>query len=131
MHIAEGILPASHAATWAVAIPAIAWSGRWSRPTDPDERRHRLTLTSMSTALVFATTLLPIPIPLAGVTSHLCATPLLALVIGPRAIILPAFLSLAVQALFLGHGGLTTLGANLLTLGYPAGFARSSTLAFS
>jgi cobalt/nickel transport system permease protein len=71
----------------------------------------------MSTALVFATTLVPIPIPMAGVTSHLCATPLLALVVGPRAIVLPTLLALAVQALFLGHGGITTLGANLLSLG--------------
>lgn len=118
MHIAEGILPATHAAvTWTLAVPAIAWSLRWTRCKDPDERRHRLTLASMSTALVFATTLLPIPVPMAGVTSHLCATPLLALVLGPRAVVFPTFLSLAVQALFLGHGGITTLGANLLTLG--------------
>lgn len=118
MHIAEGILPATHAAaTWTLALPAVAWSLRWTRCKDPDERRHRLTLASMSTALIFATTLLPIPVPVAGVTSHLCATPLLALVMGPRAIAFPAFLSLAVQALFLGHGGITTLGANLLTLG--------------
>jgi cobalt/nickel transport system permease protein len=118
MHIAEGILPVRHAAaTWTLAAPAIAWSLRWAKCKDPDQRRHRLTLASMSTALVFATTLLPIPVPVAGVTSHLCATPLLALVMGPRAIIFPTFLSLAVQALFLGHGGITTLGANLLTLG--------------
>jgi cobalt/nickel transport system permease protein len=117
MHIAEGILPASHAAaTLAVAAPAVVWSFRWSRVADPDERRHRLTLASMATALVFATTMLPIPVPVAGVTSHLCATPLLALVMGPRAIVFPACLSLAVQALFLGHGGITTLGANVLTL---------------
>jgi cobalt/nickel transport system permease protein len=118
MHIAEGILPTSHAAaTFVVAVPAVAWSLRWSRVRDPDERRHRLTLVSMATALVFAATMLPIPIPVAGVTSHMCATPLLALVMGPRAIILPACLSLAVQAVFLGHGGITTLGANVLTLG--------------
>jgi cobalt/nickel transport system permease protein len=118
MHIAEGILPATHAAaTWTLAVPAIAWSLHWTRCKDPDERRHRLTLASMSTALIFATTLLPIPIPVAGVTSHLCATPLLALVMGPRALVFPTFLALAVQALFLGHGGITTLGANLLTLG--------------
>jgi cobalt/nickel transport system permease protein len=118
MHIAEGVLPASHAAiTWAMAVPPIVWSSRWLHADAPDERRHRLTLASMSTALVFATTLVPIPIPVAGVTSHLCATPLLALIIGPRAIVLPTLLSLAVQALFLGHGGITTLGANLLSLG--------------
>jgi cobalt/nickel transport system permease protein len=118
MHIAEGILPISHAAaTWAMAIPPILWSSRWLHARAPDDRRHRLSLASMATALVFATTLLPIPIPVAGVTSHLCATPLLAFILGPRAIILPTLLSLAVQALFLGHGGITTLGANLLSLG--------------
>jgi len=131
MHIAEGVLPGAHAAaTWALAVPPIVWSTRWLHADAPDERRHRLTLASMSTALVFATTLVPIPIPVAGVTSHLCATPLLALIIGPRAIVLPTLLSLAVQALFLGHGGITSLGANLLSLGVVGpliawGIARS------
>jgi cobalt/nickel transport system permease protein len=118
MHIAEGILPAAQAAlTGAIAAPALIWSGRWLTSGGEDERRRRTTTASMATALIFAATLLPIPVPIIGVTSHLCATPLLALVLGPRAVLVPAALSLAVQALFLGHGGITSLGANTLSLG--------------
>ena len=44
MHIAEGVLPASHAAiTWAMAVPPIVWSSRWLHADAPDARRHRLT----------------------------------------------------------------------------------------
>jgi cobalt/nickel transport system permease protein len=123
MHIAEGILPLAHAAAgWAAAVPALAWSGTWIASGTTDERRRRRSVASMATALIFAATFLPIPVPVAGVTSHVCATPLLALVLGPRAVVVPTSLSLAVQALFLGHGGITTLGANIVTLGVVGPF---------
>jgi cobalt/nickel transport system permease protein len=73
-------------------------------------------LAQLAGPVVFAVTMFPIPLPFLGVTSHLCATPLLALLLGWRRVLLPTFLALAIQALFLGHGGLTTLGANTLTL---------------
>jgi cobalt/nickel transport system permease protein len=71
----------------------------------------------MVTALIFAVTLFPVPVPIVGMSSHMCATPVLALLLGPRLMALPTALVLAVQALFFAHGGLTTLGANVVTLG--------------
>ncbi len=118
MHLAEGVLPLPFAAGAAVlAAPALLAGIRWLAPPDPDERRRRRTSSAVATALVFTVTLVPIPVPVVGITSHLCATPLLGILLGPRALVLPSALSLAFQALFVGHGGLTTLGANVLSLG--------------
>lgn len=118
MHLAEGVLPLPFAVGAAVlAAPALIAGIHWLSPADPDERRHRRTFSAVATALVFTVTLVPIPVPAIGITSHLCATPLLGLLLGPRALVLPAAISLVAQALFVGHGGLTTLGANVLSLG--------------
>jgi cobalt/nickel transport system permease protein len=118
MHIAEGILPLSHALGWAaLASPIVVISARrvarLLREGDGAERA----LLGMAGALTFAVTLFPVPVPVAGVTSHLCATPVLALLLGPRRMVLPAALTLLLQAILFAHGGLTSLGANVLTLG--------------
>jgi len=118
MHIAEGVLPARDALLWwAVATPALLWG--WPRAADrsAEQDLDRRSLEGMAVGLLFAMTLLPIPVPVAGATSHICATPVLALLLGLRRIILPTALVLFVQALFFAHGGLTTLGANIVTLG--------------
>ena len=118
MHIAEGILPLTHALAWAaLAAPLVALSAhrvaRLLREGDGAERA----LLGMAGALTFAVTLFPVPVPIAGVTSHMCATPVLALLLGPRRMVLPAALTLLLQAILFAHGGLTSLGANVLTLG--------------
>ena len=126
MHLSEGVLPAAHAAgfTGAAAL-AVAFSVRRLR------RRHReggpaeRAVLTTGTALLFAATLLPIPVPVAGATSHLCATPLLGLLLGPAAVAAPAALVLLLQALFFAHGGLTTLGANVVSLGVVGPFAAA------
>jgi cobalt/nickel transport system permease protein len=115
MHLADGLLPLSHAAAWAtVATPFVveaAWASR--RAEDTQSRA----LARLGGALLFAVTLFPVPVPLVGVTSHMCATPVLALLLGRRRVVLPTLGCLVLQALFFAHGGLTTLGANVLTLG--------------
>jgi cobalt/nickel transport system permease protein len=111
VHIAEGLLPMRQALLWtAVALPALAMGF-------PELRRRAGVRTGMIGALIFATTLLPVPVPVVGLTSHMCATPLLGLIFGPRALIVPTGIVLLLQALFFAHGGLTTWGANVLSLG--------------
>ncbi len=119
MHISEGILPAAHAlALTSLAAPAVLLGSIRMKHTltttgDPSFRN----LLTVGSALVFACTVLPIPMPLFGISSHLCMTGLLALLVGPLHVILPVALILAIQAVGMGHGGLTSLGANILTLG--------------
>jgi cobalt/nickel transport system permease protein len=84
----------------------------------------------MAAAITFAVTLVPVPVPVAGMSSHLCATPVLGLLLGRSALLVPATVVLAAQALLFAHGGLTTLGVNALTLGLvgPAVAAGALTL---
>ena len=119
MHLSEGILPAKQMVSLSVlAIPFIIDSyfkcKSSMKSTDQDIRKPFFT---MAMAMCFAVTLLPIPVPVAGASSHMCATPLLSLILGPRLIPFSVLSVLLLQAVFFAHGGLTTLGANVLTLG--------------
>ena len=117
MHLAEGVLPLSQAIGWsALAAPTLAWSLRGEQRRRRDEPSSSVTMAG-ATSLLFAGTLLPLPVPVVGATSHICLTPVLALVVGVRRMVWPTFFVLLLQAVFFAHGGLTTLGVNLLTLG--------------
>ncbi len=123
MHLAEGLLPASQAAaTWALATPFIFDGARQTRRLTEQATPHR-TLLGLAAAIGFALTVFPIPVPIVGVSSHLCATPLLALLVGPRVTVFFTALILFLEATLFGHGGLTTLGANTLSLGVVGAFA--------
>ena len=116
MHLAEGVLPLAQALAWsAVAVPVVVQS------VSSEQRARREGASSVVMAgaisLLFATTLLPLPVPVVGATSHICLTPVLALLIGVRRVVWPTFFVLLLQAVFFAHGGLTTLGINTLTLG--------------
>ena len=117
MHLAEGMLPMEQAALFsAAAIPALAWSVRGEQVARSREGSSPVLMAGV-TSLLFAATLLPLPVPIAGATSHVCLTPVLALVVGVRRVLWPTFFVLLLQAVFFAHGGLTTLGVNTLTLG--------------
>ncbi len=60
--------------------------------------------------------------PVVGSCSHPCGTGLAAVIIGPSLSVLVASVSLVLQALFLAHGGLTTLGANIVSMGVVGAF---------
>ena len=117
MHLAEGTLPLVQAAGWTAAtLPVVAWSIRGEQHARRSAPSSSVVMAG-ATSLLFAATLLPLPVPVVGATSHICLTPMLALVIGLRRIVWPTFFVLLLQALFFAHGGLTTLGINTLTLG--------------
>ena len=117
MHLAEGVLPLSQAVGWsALAAPTVYWSLRGEQRTRRDTPSSSVVMAG-ATSLLFAGTLLPLPVPVVGATSHICLTPVLALVVGVRRIVWPTFFVLLLQAVFFAHGGLTTLGVNMLTLG--------------
>lgn len=111
MHLAEGVLPPPHALACAAAAAPFVWAGARQIKS---VGTHRV---AMTTALLFAVTLFPVPVPIAGMSSHMCAAPVLALLLGASALVVPTTLVLIMQALFFAHGGLSTLGANVLTLG--------------
>ncbi|MEC8192480.1 MAG: energy-coupling factor ABC transporter permease [Myxococcota bacterium] len=117
MHLSEGILPLDQALVWsAITVPALAWSVR-GEALARKEQPSSAVLMAGATSLLFAGTLMPLPVPVVGATSHICLTPLLALIVGVRRILWPTFFVLLLHAMFFAHGGITTLGVNALTLG--------------
>ncbi len=122
MHISEGILPPQWAVLWfALAIPFIAWGLRDLRVRSREEP-HLKAMVGLVGAAVFVISCMPIPVPTAGTCSHPCGTGMAAIFIGPTLTVVVASIALTLQALFLAHGGITTLGANVLSMGVMGAF---------
>jgi cobalt/nickel transport system permease protein len=123
MHLADGILPAGWTVAWwsAAALLAAAALGRLRSRAGTD--RIATPLTGTMAALVFVLSSLPIPVGVAGSTGHACGTGLAAIVIGPWLTFLASFVSLLLQAVVEGHGGLTALGANAVSMGLAGAVA--------
>jgi cobalt/nickel transport system permease protein len=123
MHLAEGILPLPWAALWtAAALPFVALALRLYRRRTQRDLFYR-PLVAMVAAAVFLISCMPIPVPTAGTCSHPCGTGLGAILIGPWMTILVTLVALLLQALLLAHGGITTLGADVLSMGVAGAFA--------
>jgi cobalt/nickel transport system permease protein len=123
MHITEGILPLLWAGTWFIlAAPFFLW-GLWdiTRKSARDPRYK--SMVALIGAAVFIISCMPVPVPIVGTCSHPAGTGFAALMIGPAATVVVASIALTLQALFLAHGGLTTLGANLFSMGIAGAFA--------
>ncbi len=117
MHISEGILPWSWAAVWFVAAGLAKLTGlaRDDLSLKP--------LVGLMAAVVFIISCMPIPVPTAGTCSHPCGTGIAAILVGPLVSILISTVALLIQALFLAHGGLSTLGADIVSMGVAGSFA--------
>jgi cobalt/nickel transport system permease protein len=117
MHISEGILPFSWAFFWfVVSAPFLALGLRTlARRSETDLSSKPLV--GMVAAVVFVISCMPIPVPMAGTCSHPCGTGLAAILLGPTLGVVVAAVALLIQALFLSHGGLSTWGANLFSMG--------------
>lgn len=123
MHIADGILPASWAAFWyLLAIPVVAMGLRVYRIKSERSPLFR-PLAGFVGAAVFVISCMPIPVPYTGTTSHPCGTGLAAILLGPWLTAAISSVTLLLQAIFLAHGGLTTLGANVFSMGVAGAFS--------
>lgn len=123
MHISEGILPFNWAALWfAVAVPFVAFGIRRLNDLAKDDLSFK-PLVGLMAALVFVISCMPIPVPTAGTCSHPCGTGIAAILVGPLVSILITAVALLIQALFLAHGGLSTWGADIVSMGVAGSFA--------
>jgi cobalt/nickel transport system permease protein len=123
MHISEGLLPFSWAVVWyAAAMPVVAY-GLFRLKKISSEDLSFKSLAGLLSAVVFIISCMPIPVPVAGTCSHPCGTGISAILLGPAISTVVAAVSLLIQALFLAHGGLTTWGANIVSMGIAGSFA--------
>jgi len=122
MHISEGILPFSWALFWSVvSLPFLAVGLRTLARRSASDLSSK-PLVGMVAAVVFIISCMPVPVPTAGTCSHPCGTGLAAVLLGPTLGVVTAAVALLIQALFLSHGGLSTWGANLFTMGVMGSF---------
>lgn len=123
MHISEGILPFNWAAFWfAVAIPFVAYGLYKLKKLSAVDLSFK-PLVGLMAAIVFIISCMPIPVPTAGTCSHPAGTGISAILVGPAISILVTAAALLIQALFLAHGGLSTWGADIVSMGVMGSFA--------
>lgn len=115
MHIMEGFLPAAHAVGWSVVALPFVGVGVWRLKQILRQGPETRMLLGLSGAFVFLLSALKLP-SVTGSCSHPTGTGLAALLFGPSVVTVLGTLVLLFQALLLAHGGLTTLGANVVSM---------------
>jgi cobalt/nickel transport system permease protein len=115
MHIMEGFLPPAWCLIWfAVAMPFWVIGLRRINRLLAEKPETRLLL-GLAGAFVFVLSALKLP-SVSGSSSHPTGTGLGAILFGPAVMSVLGSIVLLFQALLLAHGGLTTLGANAVSM---------------
>ncbi len=120
MHIPDGFIPLLQCAIYGIITAIILIiSLRWARK-NLDEKM--VPLMAVLAAGIFAIMSLNIPVPF-GTSVHMVGAALVAIIFcAPEAAVIIFTLVLLVQALLIGDGGVTALGANILNMGIVAPF---------
>lgn len=116
MHIPDGFVPPQLCIVGYGLSGLITWQclRHINRHPDPTAQMPKASLLA---AAFFVASSIQIPLP--PMSLHLVLSGLLGAVLGPYAF-LAILIGLFFQALFLGHGGFSTLGLNALIIGVPA-----------
>ena len=115
MHIMEGYLPVAHAAGWTGIAAVFVAHGAWRVSRRLREQPQTKLLLGAVGAFCFVLSALKLP----SVTmscSHPTGTGLGAVLFGPSVMTVIGSIVLLFQALLLAHGGITTLGANVVAM---------------
>lgn len=116
MHIMEGFLPHPWWEIWfGLSFPVVAY-GVYRMNKMIKDSRETLPLLAVAGAFVFVLSSLKLP-SVTGSCSHPTGTGMGAIIFGPWITSVLAVIVLVYQAVFLAHGGLTTLGANTFSMG--------------
>lgn len=122
MHISEGILPFNWAVLWfVIAAPFVAFGLYKLKKLSAVDLSFK-PLVGLMAAVVFIISCMPIPVPTAGTCSHPCGTGISGILVGPAISILITAVALLIQALLLSHGGLSTWGADIVSMGVMGSF---------
>jgi len=117
MHIPDGYLsPSTCAVLYAAAIAG--WYSALKRLKRMLLSRM-VPLISVFAAFSFVVMMFNLPLP-GGTTGHALGVTIVAIVLGPSGAILAISMALAIQALFFGDGGISTLGANCFNMAIVA-----------
>ena len=115
-------MPLKWAGLWyAVAMPFVA-KGIVDVKKKAKINPHFKPLLGLMAAAVFIISCMPVPVPTAGTCSHPAGTGVAAILLGPVMSIFVTAIALFIQALFMAHGGITTWGANIVSMGIAGSF---------
>lgn len=121
MHVMEGFLPPIWCAVWfIISIPIVIY-GIYQIKKVSDNIPESKALLAVSGAFMFILSSLKLP-SVTGSCSHPTGNGLGAAIFGPAVTAVLATIVLLFQALLLAHGGLTTLGANIFSMGIVGPF---------
>ncbi|WP_336249720.1 energy-coupling factor ABC transporter permease [Stomatohabitans albus] len=122
MHIAEGYLPVVHCAAWyAASAPFVIHGAREVIKESQKSPENRLLLAAAG-AFTFVLSAIKLP-SVTGSSSHPTGTGLGAVLFKPPVMAFLCTIVLIFQAILLAHGGLTTLGANVFSMGIAGPWA--------
>jgi cobalt/nickel transport system permease protein len=121
LHLPDGLIPLWQAAIyWILTIILLTlYTFKLSKTED---KQKIIINTAILAAVTFAASSISIPSPF-GVPVHLFMIPLVVILLGPLSGVAVAFICFIVQFLFLGMGGITSLGANVVTMGIMMSFS--------
>jgi cobalt/nickel transport system permease protein len=122
MHIEDGILSPAWWLTWYAATAAFVVPGLREIRRRIEENLYYKPFLAMVGVAVFVISSMHLPVPVTGSCSHPCGTPLAAIIVGPFATVVISVIVLFFQAVFLAHGGITTIGANTISMGVVGTF---------
>lgn len=115
MHIMEGFLPPLWAlAWWLLFLPCLGYGLLRLKRIVADDSQQKVLL-ALCAAFIFVLSALKIP-SVTGSCSHPTGVGLAVILFGPGVVALLGAIVLLFQALLLAHGGLTTLGANGMSM---------------
>lgn len=121
MHLSDGLIPLWQAAIyWILTLVVIGIY--FYKLSKTEEKERILVNTAILAAVTIAVSSISIPSPF-GVPIHLFIIPFVVILLGPFTGVTVEFLCLIVQFLFLGMGGITSLGANTITMGIVLSFS--------
>ncbi|EKE04013.1 MAG: hypothetical protein ACD_20C00118G0003 [uncultured bacterium] len=121
MHIMEGFLPLKWCIFWAVLSLPFLIAGLISiRKITNNNPRFKMLL-ALAGAFTFVLSALKLP-SVTGSSSHPTGVGLGAILFGPTVMSVLSSIVLLFQALLLAHGGITTLGANIFSMGIVGPF---------
>lgn len=116
MHIAEGYLPVGQAVAWAAAsTPFVVYGARCVVRVRRDNPEATILLGAAG-AFTFVLSAIKMP-SVTGSSSHPTGTGAGAILFRPPVMAFLSTIVLLFQALLLAHGGITTLGANVFSMG--------------
>lgn len=117
----EGFLPIFWVIVWfALSIPVVAYGVLQIRKLFAEHPEQKMIL-AVAGAFIFVLSSLKLP-SVTGSSSHPTGTGLSSILFGPSITAVMATIVLIFQAVLLAHGGLTTLGANVFSMGIAGPF---------